>query len=388
MKQNTLSIIGIFALLFVIGFASASQNVGLSFSAVSVNPGNTAIGSFTLVSNNNSLTSVTLTPSNGVTLLPTTAFSISNLPYSGSYSLSIPSGQISGAYPSLSFAAAETFLDGSNTTETVTIPSNITVSSVSSFNMPSVSLNSAGAGTITLTNTGNTQIVVALSQSSGDFAVNFSSSPYIINSANQVTLPVGQSTAVTVQTTTNPSTLTFGSHSITLTGTANNVATQTATLSLTGGSFCIGGKIGGNLTIDSVDVTSDGSDDLTWMPLDEVHVKVEVLNNADTRNINTALVLGLYDSNGVNRAGDLIFLNGEDKKIDMGTINSGDSREKTFDFTTLPATGITMQLNAVADSITPSVVYYVSVIPKDQNGILGEISNELRFKLSTQMSGE
>jgi len=64
------------------------------------------------------------------------------------------------------------------------------------------------------------------------------------------------------------------------------------------------------------------------------------------------------------------------------------SKEKTFDFTTLPATGITMQLNAVADSITPSVVYYVSVIPKDQNGILGEISNELRFKLSTQMSGE
>lgn len=45
------------------------------------------------------------------------------------------------------------------------------------------------------------------------------------------------------------------------------------------------------------------------------------------------------------------------------------SREKTFDFTTL-GTEITMELDAVADSITPSSVYYVSVIPKDQNGIL------------------
>lgn len=46
------------------------------------------------------------------------------------------------------------------------------------------------------------------------------------------------------------------------------------------------------------------------------------------------------------------------------------SKEKTFDFTTLLATGITMELNAVADGINPNVVYYISVIPKDQNAIL------------------
>lgn len=46
------------------------------------------------------------------------------------------------------------------------------------------------------------------------------------------------------------------------------------------------------------------------------------------------------------------------------------SKEKTFDFTTLLATGITMELNSIADGINPNVVYYISVIPKDQNGIL------------------
>lgn len=65
------------------------------------------------------------------------------------------------------------------------------------------------------------------------------------------------------------------------------------------------------------------------------------------------------------------------------------SKEKTFDFTTVDTgAGITMQLTATGDAINPNIVYYLSIIPKDQNGILGEISNEIRFKLATQTSGE
>ena len=45
------------------------------------------------------------------------------------------------------------------------------------------------------------------------------------------------------------------------------------------------------------------------------------------------------------------------------------SKEKTFDFTTV-GTDVTMELNAATDGINPSTVYYLSVIPKDQNGIL------------------
>jgi len=63
------------------------------------------------------------------------------------------------------------------------------------------------------------------------------------------------------------------------------------------------------------------------------------------------------------------------------------SKEKTFEFTTVN-TEITMELKALEDGITASSVYYLSVIPKDNNGILGEISNELRFKLATQTYGE
>lgn len=63
------------------------------------------------------------------------------------------------------------------------------------------------------------------------------------------------------------------------------------------------------------------------------------------------------------------------------------SMEKTFEFTTV-TWEITMELTATTDGIAANNVYYISVIPKDENGILGEISNELRFKLATQTHGE
>lgn len=63
------------------------------------------------------------------------------------------------------------------------------------------------------------------------------------------------------------------------------------------------------------------------------------------------------------------------------------SKEKTFEFTN-PGNEVTMELNASTDGINPSNVYYLSIIPKDDNGILWEISNEIRFKLATQMYGE
>lgn len=63
------------------------------------------------------------------------------------------------------------------------------------------------------------------------------------------------------------------------------------------------------------------------------------------------------------------------------------SKEKTFDFVTI-GSDISMQLTVTGDALNPNLVYYLSVIPKDENGILGEISNELRFKLATQTFGE
>jgi hypothetical protein len=59
------------------------------------------------------------------------------------------------------------------------------------------------------------------------------------------------------------------------------------------------------------------------------------------------------------------------------------SKEKIFDFATVD-TGVTMELTSTGDTINPNVVYYLFVIPKDQNGILGEASDEIWFKLATQ----
>lgn len=64
-----------------------------------------------------------------------------------------------------------------------------------------------------------------------------------------------------------------------------------------------------------------------------------------------------------------------------------ESQEKTFEFSSVGST-ITMELSTTIDGISASQVYYVSVIPKDDNGILGEISNELWFKLATQTYGD
>lgn len=64
----------------------------------------------------------------------------------------------------------------------------------------------------------------------------------------------------------------------------------------------------------------------------------------------------------------------------------GQSKEKTFNFPMVSAT-VSMELSTT-DSIDPSKVYYVSVIPKDPTGILWEISNEIWFKMSDMTYGE
>lgn len=75
-----------------------------------------------------------------------------------------------------------------------------------------------------------------------------------------------------------------------------------------------------------------------------------------------------------------------DEMIDKPSLLD-EAKEKTFEFTTVSTT-ITMELN-LSDQITPTLVYYVTVIPKDENNMFGEAShNELRFKLATQTHGD
>ncbi len=63
------------------------------------------------------------------------------------------------------------------------------------------------------------------------------------------------------------------------------------------------------------------------------------------------------------------------------------SKEKTFDFPTV-GTEVIMELTATGENFSSSNTYYLSIIPKNDNGILGELSNEIWFKLATQTWGE
>lgn len=56
------------------------------------------------------------------------------------------------------------------------------------------------------------------------------------------------------------------------------------------------------------------------------------------------------------------------------------SKDKNFDFPVVNG-NLTMELTASGDLLDPNKVYYVFIIPKDQNNIIGQISNELWIKL-------
>lgn len=99
-------------------------------------------------------------------------------------------------------------------------------------------------------------------------------------------------------------------------------------------SFCKSGDIGGNLSIDSVDISSSGEENLEWMPLDEITVEVKVedteLDDESTREV--IVELGLFNEEGKNVIGDMEFSGSDEEKIEVGTIKDGDSSKVTFTF--------------------------------------------------------
>jgi len=70
---------------------------------------------------------------------------------------------------------------------------------------------------------------------------------------------------------------------------------------------------------------------------------------------------------------------------DTNLINS--AKEKTFNFSWTETT-VDMEIN-LYDGIDPSKLYYIRVIPKNDNGTWGQISiQEMRFKLGSQLTGD
>lgn len=168
----------------------------------------------------------------------------------------------------------------------------------------------------------------------------------IIDGANTVALSLtptsisnlaaGATRTLTVTGTAFSTGFKFGKYSsvLTATGTNSTGSTFSANSTITYfKSFCKSGEVGTNLTINDVNINSDGKDDLQWRPLDKVTVEVNVDNSGDNDLRNVQVELALFDSAGRNVIGQLTFSDSDNEKKDIGTINSNDNQKETFEFT-------------------------------------------------------
>lgn len=96
--------------------------------------------------------------------------------------------------------------------------------------------------------------------------------------------------------------------------------------------FCDNGRLGTNLSLDSLDINSDGDKDEEWKPLDKITVEVDVNNDGDSNLRDVIVELGIFDSSGNDVTNDFDFSNADEEKFDVGTINDGDSETAKFEF--------------------------------------------------------
>jgi len=209
----------------------------------------------------------------------------------------------------------------------------LTISAVSalSLNPSTVTLNQATQNqTVTLTDINNVGMVDFTLPSTNEIdgnAVTFKTISSI-NASNQQTITVGVNNI--------PSGLKFGKYSSTLTAighnsSGDNIANATSTVEFFK-SFCRIGAVGGNLSIENVEIESNGDDDEEWRVFDEITVTVEVENIGDDDIDEVFVELGLYDSNGKNVISDVIFINSEEEEIELGDLKDGKSEEVEFKF--------------------------------------------------------
>ncbi|MBX4196846.1 putative S-layer protein [Candidatus Pacearchaeota archaeon] len=193
---------------------------------------------------------------------------------------------------------------------------------------PSTLTNSTSLTSINVTNTGNGTVT----------GITFEVSGVQISPTTIASLSSNSSTLISV---TKLSTDTrFGSQTATVKakGTdtaANSTLIESNVLGLTTeNTFCRSGPAGGNLTLDSIDISNEGEgDDQDWQPLDKITIEVRVRNTGDKDISDVDVKLGLFDSEGRNQVGDLDFSNTDEETISLGRINDGDRETATFEFT-------------------------------------------------------
>lgn len=182
--------------------------------------------------------------------------------------------------------------------------------------------------TISLNNTGNIDLSNLVLSETTSFGSTFST---IVSS-----LVAGASDTITVILDSITG-LKFGTNTLTIlaTDTSQTEATDTATISIEK-TFCDSGEVGGNLTIEKVEIDNiDGADD-EWSILDEIEIEINVENNnVDDYDIEDIVIeLGFFDSNGDNIIDDFDFTSGADSDglTDDFDLDEGDDQTITIAF--------------------------------------------------------
>src|SRR3989344_7391361 len=165
-----------------------------------------------------------------------------------------------------------------------------------------------------------TQLTLSSSSSDPNMDVSFTVGD-IISGPNLVTfLPVsdislntGQSKQITLEADSISLGFNFGKYQTTLTATAKNASDPSQVLSTTTAtinyvkSFCNSGAVGGNLSLNNVDISSSGDDDEDWKALDEITIEVDVKNDGNDDVDDVFVELAMFDSSGRNVVNDFDF---------------------------------------------------------------------------------
>ena len=311
-----------FLSLFLISFASA---ITANVISVSPNPSthNSDVTVTFQVNDTDAFNYTSITTAAGTTVSQGSFTTIASY---GTLTQGQSTGPLTAIFHVNQFAAAGTYnpsikIDGLGGSASTTLTVPITVSSSPAITVTSTPASETKDGTMTLKNTGNAPLSLTLGNSDTSITLSQSS----------VSLPTpGTSTQTITYHIVDSSTLTFGSTAIPITLSGSGIS-QTVNVNKEK-SFCTSGAAGTNLSITSIDISSSGSDDTTWKPLDTVTVKVEFENNGDTDLKSINIELGIFDSSGNKKTGDLKFTSDGDSKISYGTLKSGDSDSVKFEF--------------------------------------------------------
>lgn len=104
--------------------------------------------------------------------------------------------------------------------------------------------------------------------------------------------------------------------------------------------FCSNGPVNESDTELEVDISSDGDEDLEWVPLDIIEVDVSFDNSKDLDGDgdlqDLVFELGLFDSEGNNVAEDLIWISTDEESSEFGDVDEDDDADYTFEFKVSP----------------------------------------------------